>query len=106
MRTVNPKLPTGYIVVDAIGDIAKLDVDFLSLRRRIATSRMVHRARRAGKDVHVWTVNKEVEMARFLDRRIANIITDEPVLLRQVLAERAGLSDAERLVLAVRNWWW
>ena len=43
-------------------------------------------------------------MANFVDRGVDNIITDEPVELREVIAERAALTDAERMLLAFSYW--
>jgi glycerophosphoryl diester phosphodiesterase len=40
-------------------------------------------------------------MEQMIDRGVANIITDRPALLREVINERADLSDAELLLLAL-----
>ncbi len=48
------------------------------------------RADRKGIAVHGWTVNGTTEMNRLLDLNIHGIITDNPVTLGQVLADRAA----------------
>ena len=40
-----------------IGNVGKLDVDFLSLNEEQVTSGYVRSLHRTGKQVHVWTVN-------------------------------------------------
>ena len=40
-------------------------------------------------------------MAAMIERGVDNIITDKPALLRELLAERVEMSDAELLLLAL-----
>jgi glycerophosphoryl diester phosphodiesterase len=56
----------------------------------IVTKQFLARARRVGVEVHVWTINDEVEMDRLIDLGVDGIMTDRPELLRAVL-ERRGL---------------
>ena len=54
----------------------------------VAGKRFVAAAHRAGKQVHVWTVNERDAMDRLLDLGVDGIITDRPDLLNEVLDER------------------
>jgi glycerophosphoryl diester phosphodiesterase len=55
---------------------------------RVATRGFIRRAHALGLQVHVWTVNERTEMTCLLDMGADGIMTDETVLLRDVLAER------------------
>jgi glycerophosphoryl diester phosphodiesterase len=44
----------------------------------------------AGLQVNVWTVNRAIDMNTMIDYGVTAIITDEPLLLGQVLDERLG----------------
>ena len=55
---------------------------------RVITPRFVRAAQRRGLTVHVWTVNDRDQMERMLDAGADGIITDEPLLLMEVLEER------------------
>ncbi|WP_407927679.1 glycerophosphodiester phosphodiesterase family protein [Ilumatobacter coccineus] len=55
---------------------------------RIIDQRFMRHARRAGVDVHVWTINERSEMERLLDLGVDGIMTDETELLREVFIER------------------
>jgi glycerophosphoryl diester phosphodiesterase len=104
VRELAPEIEVGFIVASAITDITVLDVDFLAVSTSIATRNFVRAAQRDGKEVHVWTVNDRAQMLRIIELGVDNIMTDYPALLREVLAERASLTDIEKLLLAFRNW--
>lgn len=54
----------------------------------LATRRLVDNAHRAGLVVYVWTIDDPVEMGRLLDIEVDGIMTDEPKVLLEVMAER------------------
>jgi len=48
---------------------------------------VLRRARRAGRKLHVWTLNDRESIVRAVTAGVDGIMTDEPVLLKSVLAE-------------------
>ena len=54
----------------------------------LATRRFVRHAHRAGAAVYIWTIDDPVEMGRLLDIGVDGIMTDEPKVLLEVMAER------------------
>lgn len=52
------------------------------------TAELIDKAHRVGVRVHAWTVNDRDEMQRVLDFGVEGIITDDPVTLGEVIAER------------------
>lgn len=57
-------------------------------RFRVLTPGMVTAAHRAGKQVHVWTIDQESEMDRLLDLGVDGIFTDRIDTLKTVAARR------------------
>lgn len=104
VRTLRPSWTIGLLTATALGDLTRVDADFLAVYTGMATSRFVRAAHRVGKDVYVWTVNDPVHMSRMIGRGVDGIITDEPALAKRVLAERAELSSLERLLLEAALW--
>jgi glycerophosphoryl diester phosphodiesterase len=56
--------------------------------RRIVTREFIRRARVLGLDVHAWTLNSREEIERVLDLGADGVMTDDIVLLRDILTER------------------
>jgi glycerophosphoryl diester phosphodiesterase len=54
----------------------------------VATRGFIHRAHALGLVVHVWTVNDRTQMTCLLDLGADGIMTDDTILLRDVLTER------------------
>jgi glycerophosphoryl diester phosphodiesterase len=89
----------GFLSAAAVGNLAKINADFLAVSTRLATAGFIRSAHRAGKEVHVWTVNDRLGMSKMMGRGVDVIITDEPALARSVLKERAELTPVERLLV-------
>jgi glycerophosphoryl diester phosphodiesterase len=102
VESIEPRLVTGHIVTAAVGDVVRTEADFLSLGSAHATAALIRRAHAAGKEVHVWTVNKPEVMLRMIERGADNVITDDPALFARVLQQRNALSPPEILGLGLR----
>jgi glycerophosphoryl diester phosphodiesterase len=102
-KRIEPGLKTGLVVTQAIGNPARLPVDFLSVNTAAARPVLLSSAQRAGKAVHVWTVNDTVTMTRMIEAGVDNVITDRPAEMRLFLQERAKLTRGEKLALQLRR---
>lgn len=106
VKAVNPEIRTGYIISAAYGNFYSDDfIDLISIRSSFVTERMIESAHEAGKAVHAWTVNGKVEMERLKQLGVDDMITDRPVLAREILygeEAKANLLEYLRLVLTVQ----
>ena len=68
--------------------------------RQVATRGFIRRAHALGLDVHVWTLNTRAEIERALDLGADGVMTDDVVLLRDILAERGQWQPLARRVAA------
>jgi glycerophosphoryl diester phosphodiesterase len=67
---------------------ARLSIRCTQVPLRLATPGYLRRARAAGLQVHVWTINDPAVMASVLDLGADGIMTDQTELLREVLTSR------------------
>ena len=81
-----PQVRTGYILSAAYGDFYSLEaIDFISIRASFVNRRLVEQAHAQGKAVHAWTVNSKGEMERLYRMGVDNMITDYPLLAREMI---------------------
>ena len=99
VRILRPDWNIGLLAATAVGNLARLDADFLAVNAGMAKPRFIRQAHASGKKVLVWTVNDPVSMSRMLSLGVDGIITDEPAMARQVIRERAEFSSVERLLV-------
>jgi len=100
LKALRPDWTAGLLAASAVGDLTRLDVDFLAVNQNMASPAFIRRAHASGKQVFVWTVNDALSLSRWISMGVDGVITDEPALARKVLAERAELGSAERLLLS------
>jgi len=99
IRKLRPDWTIGLLAVKALGNLTRLDIDFLAVNTGMATPGFVRRAQESGKQVLVWTINDPVTMSRVTSLGVNGIITDEPALAREVIEQRAELGSVERLLV-------
>lgn len=99
IRQLRPDWTIGLLTAAKLGDLTKVDVDFLAVSTRLASRKFIRTAHRRGKDVFVWTVDDPLTMSAMIGRGVDNLITDHPAEARRVLARRAELTPIERWLL-------
>lgn len=86
IKEVQPEIRTGYILSAAYGNYYTNEyIDFISIRSNFVTEKMIEKSHEAGKTVHAWTVNNKDELERLRMLGVDNVITDYPVLAREIL---------------------
>lgn len=96
---LRPNWPRGLLNTAAVGDLTRLDLDFLALNASAAKSALIRRAQDRGRVVYAWTINDPVRMSVMMSRGVNGVITNEPAVARQVLAYRATLGPLGRIVV-------
>ncbi len=101
MKELRPDWQVGLLTAQAIGDLTRVDLDFLAVNAGMANRSFINRAHSAGKPVYVWTINDRAAMSRMLSLGVDGLITDRPALARQVLEEREKLDIMQKVALIV-----
>ena len=87
IRKINKEAKVGYIFgkMPQDVDVFSEDVDLLSVNIKTVDAAFMKRAKDAGMEVAVWTVNKPEDMKRMIEIGVDDIITNYPDVLRKVL---------------------
>lgn len=104
IRDLRPDWTVGFLTATSLGDLTRLDADFLAVHSAHATPGFIRRAHAAGMEVWAWTVNDPVHLSRLMSSGVDSVITDEPALARHVLRVRAEMSSVERLLVELSFW--
>jgi glycerophosphoryl diester phosphodiesterase len=103
VREIDPTLGLGYLVYSRVGDITRLDIDFLSLNQKLVTEDLIASIQARDQGVHAWTVDQPRPMVDLIELGVDNIITNDPAMLVDILRDRAELTDIERVILWLRH---
>ncbi len=103
VRAIQPGIKVGAIVGAAIGNLGRVDADFISINVEHVGRKLIDDLHQQGKEIHVWTVNDVQTMSDMIDLGVDNILTDEPAKLNRLLEERRRLSEPQRMLLAFRK---
>ncbi|MFG0284018.1 MAG: glycerophosphodiester phosphodiesterase [Phycisphaerales bacterium JB039] len=101
-RAAAPHVPAGLTVGAAAGDLPRADADFIAISAARLRFGTLDRLRDAGKRVHVWTLNDQAAMQRFLSLGVDAMITDEVALAVQMRNQWRDLSAPERALVTFR----
>jgi glycerophosphoryl diester phosphodiesterase len=103
MKALRPGWRVGVLLSVSAGNLQASGADFLAVNAAFASRRFVRSAHRDGLKVYAWTVDDPSTMSAILGRGVDGLITNRPAVARRVMAERAGLSPAIRLLLELAD---
>lgn len=85
IKELDPSIRTGVVLSKEEQRLSDFDdMDLFSIYWKILDKTMVEEAHSMGKQVHVWTVNKQKDMRRFQKMGVDCIITNDPGLADKV----------------------
>lgn len=107
VKRLRPGWTVGLLAAVSAGDLTRAKADFLAVNRKLATEQFVRLSHQRGKPVAAWTLNDPQFISVMASRGVDNMITDDPVMAREVKAQRAAMNPLQRLSieLAYRFGW-
>ena len=99
LKKLRPQWRVGLLLSLAVGDVRRIEADFLAVNARFATSHMVQEAHNANKLLYAWTLNDPVSVSKMVGRGVDGVITDYPDMAKSVLVQRADLNFVQRLLV-------
>ncbi len=85
VHELNPEIITAQIMYYSLGDLGTLAVDYYTAHHGMLSHDFVRRARQNNKGVWVWTVNTEEAVREVLQYDIDGIITNQPLMVKEIL---------------------
>jgi glycerophosphoryl diester phosphodiesterase len=96
---LRPEWTYGLLNAVAIGDLTRLDVDFLALTSGATTVPMIRRTHKRGMKAYPWTIDDPVQMWVMMSRGVDGIITDRVALANSVKQLRADVTPIGRFII-------
>lgn len=99
VKDFNEDMATGLIISTIAGaDFEEENIDFYSVNAGILTENIVAAIHRAGKEVHVWTVDNKRDLERMKQYNVDNIITNNPITAREIIYRNSATESIWELV--------
>jgi glycerophosphoryl diester phosphodiesterase len=105
VQRLAPDIPVGYVAAAGVGNLARLDVEFVAIARRRANSKLIRQTQRRGLLTYAWTVNDADDMLDLMEHGIDGLITDDPALAGETIRYIRALTPPERVLLRLRHLW-
>ncbi len=96
---LRPEWTYGLLNAVAVGDLTRLDVDFLAPTAKTTTVPMVRRTHHRGMKIYPWTINDPVQMWIMMSRGADGIITDRVALANRIRTLRAEVTPVGRFII-------
>ena len=101
MKRLRPTWKCGVLLSVSVGNIQKIEADFLAVNARFATRSLINKLHQAGKQIYVWTVDDPVSMSLLMNRGVDGLITNRPEVAKEVLKQRSNMSSTDRLLTEI-----
>ena len=96
---LRPDWTYGLLNAVAIGDLTRLEVDFLAQTAKNTTVPMIRRTHRRGMKTYPWTIDDPVQMWVMMSRGADGIITDRVALANHIKQLRAEVTPVGRFII-------
>jgi glycerophosphoryl diester phosphodiesterase len=96
---LRPDWTYGLLNAVAIGDLTRLDVNFLALTANATTVPLIRRSHKRGMKIYAWTIDDPVQMWVMMSRGVDGIITDRVALANNVKELRSEVTPVGRFIV-------
>ena len=99
IKEADDSIETAYITSVSYGNFTDLEyADGYSVESTLLSKSFVNEAQKAGKQIYVWTVNSEERLEKVVGMGIDNVITDDPVMAKELIYEQEHSTFWDRYV--------
>lgn len=99
IKQADDSIETAYITSVSYGNFTDLEyADGYSVESTLLSKSFVNKAQKVGKQIYVWTVNSEERLEKVVGMGIDNVITDDPVMAKELIYEQEHSTFWDRYV--------
>lgn len=99
IKEADDSIETAYITSVSYGNFTDLEyADGYSVESTLLSKSFVNKEQKAGKQIYVWTVNSEERLEKVVGMGIDNVITDDPVMAKELIYEQEHSTFWDRYV--------
>lgn len=99
IKQADDSIETAYITSVSYGNFTDLEyADGYSVESTLLSKGFVNKAQKAGKQIYVWTENSEERLEKVVGMGIDNVITDDPVMAKELIYEQEHSTFWDRYV--------
>ena len=99
IKQADDSIETAYITSVSYGNFTDLEyADGYSVESTLLSKSFVNKVQKAGKQIYVWTVNSEERLEKVVGMGIDNVITDDPVMAKELIYEQEHSTFWDRYV--------
>lgn len=99
IKQADDSIETAYITSVSYGNFTDLEyADGYSVESTLLSKGFVNKAQKVGKQIYVWTVNSEERLEKVVGMGIDNVITDDPVMAKELIYEQEHSTFWDRYV--------
>ena len=99
-KSCDENIRVGYILSAAYGDYYDMkNIDFFSVNSAFLSKRTIDAIHNSGIQVYAWTVNNKDSIKNLTNKGVDGVITDNPVLAREIIYSR---DTSETIVNMIR----
>ena len=99
IKEADDSIETAYITSVSYGNFTDLEyADGYSVESTLLSKSFINKAQKAGKQIYVWTVNSEERLEKVVGMGIDNVITDDPVMAKELIYEQEHSTFWDRYV--------
>lgn len=99
IKEADDSIEIAYITSVSYGNFTDLEyADGYSVESTLLSKSFVNKAQKAGKQIYVWTVNSEERLEKVVGMGIDNVITDDPVMAKELIYEQEHSTFWDRYV--------
>ena len=105
IKKLAPNMAVGYFASVELGDLTRLEVDVLALKDWLNEPALVREIQSLGMEVYPWTIDDPERILELIEIGVDGIITNDPVMVHQVIDRYWDVNPRKRLLFQFRQFW-